>query len=204
MRENRLSSDISEEMDHLFVKCARPTHLMSGQLMPRVQHQIQAAVMIALGRLDADEHIVQCGGGRLGRARCGRRRLDGEPVMLQLLLARVGVQLIWSLDVMTLVVVVVTVVAGCGSGGQMGGQHVGLCAEASIIGYFVLVRPRSVLCSCGKWDNDEDINGTVKSGSSRSRWQTVISLQRCLHTLSQTHFSTSIQHNVCKHSQLNT
>lgn len=110
---------------------------MSGQLVPCAQHQVQATVVIALGRLDADEHIVQRGGGRLGRARRGlagrrlrlrrRRRRLADKVPAVLLLARVRVQLIRPLDVMRVDDVVVA--AAVGGGGQMllmGGQHGGL------------------------------------------------------------------------------
>lgn len=72
---------------------------MAGQLVPRVQHQVQACVVIAFGRLDADEHIVEGGGGRFGRSRCGhfdetRRRRRSASGCRQRSMRSV-VQLVW-------------------------------------------------------------------------------------------------------------
>lgn len=174
---------------------------MSGQLVPRVQHQIQAAVVIALGRLDADEHIVQRGGGRLGRARGGLagrcRRFDDVPVML--LLARVRVQLIRTLDVMMVDVVVVAVaLAVVGDGGRqmllMGGQHDGgLYEDAIIIGYVVVGGP-GVCLYVWELKSSEHSTDNAIGLFCQERFQRPLArcvpFRRCLHMVVQTHSNT--------------
>lgn len=73
---------------------------MSGELMPRVQHQIETALVIAFGCLDADEHIVQCGGRRFRGARLGSVGMR-DAVRVQLLFRIAAAdQLIGPPDVM--------------------------------------------------------------------------------------------------------